>query len=147
MRSTVQEFFWFLCLVCSLSFFVAGTRLCWGTPLKIARKTDNTGIVGSLTERDIPPICWVLDVLLEFVKNNIHVSLQIRLHTLVMSLFHRVLCYQKAHHVCLKRFRWDALWKQMFRLLGFVAKDEWFKKPEVIELVLVCCTIFNLFIT
>lgn len=85
-------FVFLVCVVCNLA---TGTRLSWATPLRLARKTDNSGIVGSTTERDIPPICWVLDVLLEFVKNNIHVSLQIRLHTLVMSLFHRCLCYQK----------------------------------------------------
>ena len=69
-------------------------------------------------------------VLLEFVKNNVHTNLQVRLHTLVMSLFHRVLCYQKQQHLCLKRFKGDALWKQMFRVLGFVGKEEWFKRLD-----------------
>ena len=35
----------------------------------------------------------------------------------------------------------------MFRLLGFVAKDDWFRKPETIELAMSITTILNLFIT
>ena len=122
-------------------------KFAWSTPLQIIRKTDNSAIVGSAKDHDIPAICWLLDVLLEFLKNNIHNNLQVRLHTLVMNMFHRVLCYQKQHHHCLKRFKWELLWKQMFRLLGFVGKEEWFKKPEVVELTLSITTILNLFIT
>jgi hypothetical protein len=122
-------------------------KFSWQRALQISRKTDNTGIVGALAEREVTPVCWLLDVLLEFLKNNIHTSLQIRLHTLVLSLFHRVLCHHKAQHVCVKRFKWEALWKQMFRLLGFVAKEEWFKRAETLDLVQTALTIFNLFIT
>ncbi len=49
--------------------------------------------------------------------------------------------------MCVKRFKWEALWKQLFRLCGFVAKEEWFKRSEVVELIQMNFTIFNLFIT
>ncbi len=54
-----------------------GSQLAFAAPVALARKTDNSAISGNLNDLDIPPICWVLDMLLEFTKNNIHSNLQV----------------------------------------------------------------------
>lgn len=125
-------------------------RFAFNPPLITLRKSKTVPISAPPTDGGssvLPPIVQLLDVLLEFLKNNVHNQLQVRLHWQCLAIFHRVLCYQKTNHLCLKRFKWDQLWKQMFRLLGFVSRDDWLRKAEVIELCELITTLFNMFIT
>ena len=96
------------------------------------KRSKSTAITKNV--KALTPVVLLLDVLMDFLKNNVHDQLQVDLHFHCLGVFHRILCYQRHFTLRLEGFEWAQLWTALFRIVRFVSREQWLQRPSVLAL-------------